>query len=260
MKHLKLIFGFIALLGMSGCASINTEAGHNDCHIALGVVGAGIGGLAANVPGAAGGTALGALLGKFLCGDGAAAPAPAPEEDISGNFLVPDGDNDGVRDEYDLCPNTPEGVAVEDNGCARDNDGDGVPDYLDECPETPLGSAVDLRGCSALIASLKGVHFAFDSANLTMEAKGILDGAAATMNAHPSGNFVIEGHTDSTGSDSYNMSLSQRRAESVMNYLASRGVSSSSMRAVGKGESSPVADNSTSAGRADNRRVEIYAK
>lgn len=259
MKQLNVLMALLLLVTVSACSSISTEPEHNDCHVAFGVAGAGLGAAIANVPGAAGGTAVGAILGKFLCGDGHSAPMMAPEPEMAGNFLISDGDNDGVRDEYDSCPNTPEGVAVESNGCARDNDGDGIPDYLDQCPETPLGQPVDLTGCSAMIVSLRGVHFAFDSAQLTSEAKSILNQAASAMKSNPSSSFTVEGHTDSTGSDSYNRDLSQRRAQAVANYLSSQGVSGR-INAVGKGESSPVASNDTSSGRAKNRRVEVYAK
>jgi outer membrane protein OmpA-like peptidoglycan-associated protein len=70
-------------------------------------------------------------------------------------------------------------------------------------------------------------------------------------------NIVVEGHTDSRGSDSYNLDLSERRAQSVRDYLVTRGVSANHCRAVGYGESRPVADNRTAEGRANNRRVEI---
>ena len=58
-----------------------------------------------------------------------------------------DSDKDGVADKYDLCPNTPIGVKVDEKGCPIDSDKDGVPDYLDKCPNTPIGEAVDANGC-----------------------------------------------------------------------------------------------------------------
>lgn len=191
------------------------------------------------------------------CG-GMAAPMAEPE--MTGHFWLDDQDRDGVRDQDDKCPFTPEGVAVDSNGCANDNDGDGVPDYLDKCPETPLGSVVDTDGCARVLVTLQNVHFAFDSANLTSEAKSILDAAVSKINANPSNTISVEGHTDSTGSDAYNSQLSQRRARSVAEYLASKGVSASRLKTIGKGESDPIASNDTREGRAQNRRVVVIAK
>lgn len=171
--------------------------------------------------------------------------------------VVWDSDGDGVIDEYDVCWNTPAGVTVESNGCGIDSDGDGVPDHLDQCPKTPLGTVVYTDGCAIVIVALEGVHFNSDSAVLTSEAKSILDGALAAIKANPSSQLSVEGHTDSRASDSYNLDLSQRRAQSVVDYLVSKGVSSSRLSPVGKGESSPIASNDTREGRHQNRRVEI---
>lgn len=185
---------------------------------------------------------------------------PMAEPEMTGHFWIDDQDYDGVRDVNDKCPFTPEGVAVNSDGCATDNDGDGVPDYLDKCPETPLGSVVDTDGCARILVTLQNVHFAFDSASLTNEAKSILNAAVSRINANPSDTISIEGHTDSTGSDAYNSQLSQRRARSVAEYLASKGVSASRLKTIGKGESDPIASNDTREGRAKNRRVEVIAK
>jgi OmpA-OmpF porin, OOP family len=190
------------------------------------------------------------------CGGAAPAPAPAPSNTIYWN----DEDGDGVLDADDACPRTPLGVPVNSSGCANDNDGDGVPDYLDKCPETPLGNVVDTNGCSLALVKLQGIHFRFDSASLTSEAKSILDRSLSAIRANSSQNIQVEGHTDSTGSDSYNLDLSQRRAETVVNYLSSKGVNSSRLSARGFGESSPVSSNDTAASRAQNRRVEVFAR
>lgn len=196
---------------------------------------------------------------KGIDGDcGGAAPAPEPEP--SNTIYWYDEDGDGVLDADDACPRTPLGVPVNNEGCANDNDGDGVPDYLDKCPETPLGNVVDTDGCSLALVKLKGVHFEFDSATLTSKARSILDRSLDAIRSSSSQNLSVEGHTDSTGSDSYNLDLSQRRAESVVNYLTSKGVSGSRLNAKGFGESNPAASNDTSASRALNRRVEIYAR
>jgi OOP family OmpA-OmpF porin len=105
---------------------------------------------------------------------------------------------------------------------------------------------------------LKGVNFCFNCDKLSGEAKAILDGnAMALVKDHPNATFEVAGHTDSKGSDSYNKSLSQRRANNVRAYLVEQGVDGSRMTATGYGESQPVADNATEAGRAQNRRVEL---
>jgi outer membrane protein OmpA-like peptidoglycan-associated protein len=88
----------------------------------------------------------------------------------------------------------------------------------------------------------------------------VLDQVALTLAQHPELIAQVIGHTDSTGSPAYNMSLSLNRAQSVAGYLAGKGVSTSRLAADGKGQTQPIADNSTDAGRAQNRRVEIYLR
>jgi OOP family OmpA-OmpF porin len=103
-----------------------------------------------------------------------------------------------------------------------------------------------------------GALFDFDSANLKAEGRQQLDDVASKITSNGKVESVrIVGHTDSTGPESYNQQLSLRRATSVRDYLAGHGVDSSMMSISGMGESSPVADNSTRAGRAQNRRVEV---
>jgi len=104
------------------------------------------------------------------------------------------------------------------------------------------------------------VLFQTNSAQLNPNFQGTLDQIAGTLQEHPNATVNVVGHTDSTGSDSYNMKLSQDRAMSVTSYLAMRGVAPSRMMATGQGESMPVADNSTAEGRAQNRRVEMYVR
>ncbi len=168
-----------------------------------------------------------------------------------------DSDGDGVPDHRDKCPDTPAGAAVDGHGCALDSDGDGVPNYRDKCPGTPAGAMVDSDGCMQKIV-LDNVLFQHDKAVLTDAAKTTLDAVANGLSGRPDIDaVVITGHTDSTGTDDYNQRLSQMRADAVKAYLASQGVSADKMQTRGEGESSPVADNMTKAGRAKNRRVEI---
>ncbi len=102
-----------------------------------------------------------------------------------------------------------------------------------------------------------GVLFDVDKATLKPGAEITLDRLAAFMNDYPERNLMIEGHTDSTGNDAYNMTLSTERANAVRNALVARGVAETRIRASGLGENYPVATNDSNAGRQLNRRVEI---
>lgn len=187
-------------------------------------------------------------------------PAPEPEVDTSGKYWADDGDYDGVVDSRDRCLFTPEGVAVDSNGCALDEDNDGVPDYLDDCLGTPAGTQVNLNGCAVLLLSINNITFDTNSARLTETDKRILDGAITKIKSSTSTNIDVVGHTDSRGTDSYNQGLSERRAQSVVDYLTNAGVSANRLFATGRGESEPIASNDTAEGRQQNRRVEILAK
>ena len=107
---------------------------------------------------------------------------------------------------------------------------------------------------------LEGVNFITDSAELTPASKKRLDRVAESLQDWHEVDVEVEGHTDSVADPAYNMDLSQRRAESVRDYLVSRGVSSSRLSARGYGETQPVASNETAEGRAKNRRVELRKK
>ena len=104
------------------------------------------------------------------------------------------------------------------------------------------------------------VLFAIDSSTVGADARGTLDQVAGVLAEFPKTAVVVQGHTDSSGSDAYNQSLSERRADAVRDHLASRGVDGARMTAIGYGESAPVADNGTADGRARNRRVTILLK
>ena len=135
--------------------------------------------------------------------------------------------------------------------CKKIDDGDGVLNSLDECPNTPAGAQVDSRGCE-IHAALDSTHFAFDSSELTAEAQAYLNSIAASLAGK---SLTAHGHTDSDGTESYNMGLSERRATSVADYLGGAGVGG--VNTVGHGESDPIASNDTAEGRAMNRRVDI---
>lgn len=186
-----------------------------------------------------------------------------------------DGDGDGVVDSKDKCPDTPAGRKVDTDGCELDSDGDGVVDGDDNCPTVyaktadgcplpvaatpaaPLAPAMAAPEPAVVKMTLEGVNFEFDKATLSQEDIAIIDRDVATLEKWSNVNVEIAGHTDSRGSDEYNVGLSQRRAEAVRNYLISKGVAAERLSAKGYGESRPVADNATDEGRLMNRRVEL---
>jgi len=107
------------------------------------------------------------------------------------------------------------------------------------------------------IIVLQGTQFAFDSAELTPEARGTLNENAAVLERETDVKVVIEGHTDSIGPEAYNQGLSERRAKVVEQYLISKGISTDRLETLGYGPTRPVASNNTKEGRAINRRVEL---
>jgi len=107
---------------------------------------------------------------------------------------------------------------------------------------------------------LRSVHFDFDKATLKPEAKPILDEAVQVLHQEGSVDIIVEGHTDSVGTEQYNLGLSRRRADTVRRYLVEHGVAPARITAEGMGESRPVASNDTADGRAQNRRVELHVK
>ena len=101
------------------------------------------------------------------------------------------------------------------------------------------------------------VNFDFNSAALTTVSKSNLDKLAGVLVQYPDTNINVYGHTDSKGTDEYNLTLSQKRANSVIDYLVSKGIARTRLNAMGMGEKDPIATNETEAGRAQNRRVEF---
>jgi OOP family OmpA-OmpF porin len=169
-----------------------------------------------------------------------------------------DTDGDGVADDADKCPSSPKGAQVDATGCPIDSDKDGVYDYLDKCPNTPRGLKVDANGCVVVqTLLLENVNFEFNKSTLTPAAKKSLTENADNFRKQPNLKVEIAGHTDSVGSDAYNNNLSMRRANAVRDFLITQGMNPKNMVAKGYGESQPVADNKTDAGRAQNRRVEF---
>ncbi|MFD1094604.1 OmpA family protein [Salegentibacter chungangensis] len=174
----------------------------------------------------------------------------------------PDADGDGVRDDEDNCPD--EAGPEDNNGCPwEDKDNDGVLDKDDDCPDV-AGTAAN-NGCPEPTAEVVSelneysntVLFDLNKATIRTESEEALNSIAEIMEEYPNTVFHIEGHTDSTGSDQYNLKLSKERAASVREYLVNAGIPSNRLTSEGYGEERPIATNSTAAGRQENRRVEI---
>ncbi len=175
----------------------------------------------------------------------------------------PDRDRDGIIDRDDACPDQAGGASTK--GCP-DSDGDGVVDAQDRCPNTP--GLISNNGCpelkkedkEVLDLAIKAVQFETAKATIRTSSYAVLDKIADIMVRYPDFALAISGHTDSQGSDSANQTLSENRAKACLDYLVSKGVPASRMTSRGYGESQPVADNLTAAGREKNRRVEFELK
>jgi outer membrane protein OmpA-like peptidoglycan-associated protein len=119
------------------------------------------------------------------------------------------------------------------------------------------GAVVERVGEGIQVTFDSGLLFDYDSDRIKPAAAENLRNLAQSLNNYPNTDLVIVGHTDNVGSDSYNADLSQRRSRAAANYLASLGVNSGRLKTYGRGENEPVAENTTDAGRQQNRRVEV---
>ena len=189
-----------------------------------------------------------------------------------------DNDGDGYYDYEDECPNDPEDFDLyeDEDGCPDlDNDGDGLFDLVDDCPNDPedFDGDRDEDGCPEddpepeleytvihddRIEITEQIHFAYDSSEILPDSYPILDEISSILYSHPTMELRIEGHTDSSGSQRYNLRLSDERAGSVRSYLVRTGISADRMASVGFGEERPIETNDTADGRAANRRVEFH--
>ena len=206
-----------------------------------------------------------------------ACPNAAGKKELNG---CPDRDNDGIADKDDKCPDVAglkeldgcpdrdgDGIADNDDACpdvkglaqykgCPDTDGDGIPDNLDKCPDV-FGIAAN-NGCpEAKFEYFKVVYFNFDKTVLVTKFIKDLDEVVAVMNAHPNVSLAIEGYADSQGASAYNLKLSEKRADFVINYLVKKGIAKERLVKSFYGETKPAATNKTLEGRAKNRRVEI---
>ncbi len=177
---------------------------------------------------------------------------------------VPDTDKDGVNDELDKCKDVP-GVARYDGCPIPDADGDGINDEEDKCPQ--LAGTRENNGCPEVKQEVvkrveyaaKNVYFITGSYKLSSKSFKPLNDLVALLNEDKDLKLAIEGHTDNVGADDYNQTLSDNRAKSVKDYLVSKGIDESRLSSQGFGETQPVADNKTAAGKAKNRRVVMTA-
>ena len=173
--------------------------------------------------------------------------------------MIKDADGDRVIDSMDKC-NTTRGVTVDAKGCPLDSDGDGVYDYLDKCPDTPRGLTVDQTGfplpTKETVTIELLVEFAHDKAVVKPVYHNHLQAVASFMKTYPNTKIELDGHTDSQGTEAYNLLLSERRAASLKAYLVDKfGTDAARLSTRGYGESQPIDSNKTKEGRQKNRRV-----
>lgn len=175
----------------------------------------------------------------------------------------PDTDGDGIEDSKDRCPNTLAGIKVDETGCPADTDGDGVIDEIDRCPTTPGNGTAN--GCPEVREEVKkrlnfatrGIYFETGKATLKSNSYAMLNEIISIMEEYTDYSLRIGGYTDSQGSESTNLRLSQERVDAVKSYLTRNSVSENRIEATGYGEANPIASNATATGRAQNRRVEL---
>lgn len=204
---------------------------------------------------------------------------PSKPEDVD-NYKDHDGcpdtdnDGDGLTDDVDLCPDEPEDIdGVDDgDGCIDpDDDGDGIPDVDDVCPKAPetFNGLTDDDGCpdEALsrikvernqIMLLEPLQFMGKTPELNAQSYLILSELSVYLEATPDVRVRIEAHTDSNGTEDENRVLTEEQAQAVREYLSEQGIRLDRMEIVGYGSRIPIHTNRTEAGRAANRRVEIY--
>ena len=178
--------------------------------------------------------------------------------EVEAHSIVVDGD--------DQCPNTQAGAVVDATGCEeKDSDMDGILDKNDACPDTPEGAKVDAQGCAEklTVEVRENLYIAFPSNSSAVPQESVkeLENIARLMKEYPSTELQVFGHTDSRGSASYNMQLSDARASAVGKVLSAEyDISLTRINSQGMGETAPVATNDTPEGRAENRRVELVLR
>ncbi len=193
-----------------------------------------------------------------------------PPDPTDGCPAASDRDGDGIPDSVDQCPDKPEdkdGIQ-DDDGCPEDDvDNDGIPDAQDKCPTEPgpRSNIAEKNGCPSLthvnesgeVELLQPIEFETGKAVIKPGSFPILDEVVTLMKSRGSIKMGVYGHTDSRGIASQNLKLSGDRAAAVVAYLVQHGIAASRFESQGFGQTKPIADNATDAGRAKNRRVEF---
>jgi outer membrane protein OmpA-like peptidoglycan-associated protein len=176
-----------------------------------------------------------------------------------------DLDADGIPIPVDLCPDQ---AGIAPDGCPpKDTDGDGLMDPDDRCPKDAetRNNFEDQDGCpdelpdqvKKFTGVIRGIQFASGNAKIRRSSYPLLEDAVGVLKQYPTLRIRISGHTDSRGKLATNVKLSENRANAVRDFLTSRGVENSRVETRGVGPEEPIADNKTSAGRAQNRRIEF---
>jgi len=174
-----------------------------------------------------------------------------------------DSDQDGIANENDQCPNTTFGSKVSKIGCPPDNDGDLVADIHDYCPNTKRGSEVDEIGCPLNTSGrglIDGISFERNSPRLTTTSKDQLSNIAENLKKFPNIYFIIEGYSSEAPTASEKITISKARAMTVLNVLASYGVPTNKMKAVGLSDLYPLTESTDESDRILNERIEIKWK
>ncbi|MDG6774467.1 OmpA family protein [Thiomicrorhabdus sp. ZW0627] len=188
-------------------------------------------------------------------------PGTPPGVKVNSLGCEPDDDRDGVANSIDLCPDTPLGTPVDEKGCPldMDEDRDGVFNDDDQCPGTPLGVKVNKYGCPPEVLVLSNIVFDTNSSKIRDDQAAVLKQNASRLKTLKSTEVIlVTGHTDSVGSNQYNLWLSWRRADSAKEFLLNAmQLKDDQLYILGKGEEAPIADNKTAEGRQKNRRIEL---
>jgi OOP family OmpA-OmpF porin len=171
-----------------------------------------------------------------------------------------------LRQEVEALKNRVSAVEKSVEDLKKDTDGDGVSDQFDKCPGTPAGTAVDGSGCplpkpapvdtvASNVTGFEKIGFDFNSSVLKTESYPTLDKLSSVLREN-GGKVTVNGYASSEGTAAYNVKLSKDRANSVKTYLVNSGVNASQVATKGNGEANPIASNDTEEGRIQNRRVE----
>jgi outer membrane protein OmpA-like peptidoglycan-associated protein len=186
---------------------------------------------------------------------------PEAAEHVDETGCPTDADSDGIPDYRDECFNTPLDMPVDSAGCPLDEDSDGVPDPEDKCSDTPKGYKVDRQGCvdTAVVFARRVLHFNYPpgGSNLSREGAIHLDSLVQLLTDFEGVRIEIYGYTDNIGEEEANLRLSQKRADKIKGFLVLQGIDKDRIKAIGKGETDFVASNADKYGRQKNRRIEI---